>query len=89
MTARGIDTDGLGHLLVCDTANQCVQMFNLDGDYLGILLSSAEEKRLGTPLEIRWNHKISAAVVLHCKILQCFIDVFGIHRKFCHQTTMK
>ena len=79
MTARGIDTDGLGHLLVCDTANECIQMFNCDGDYLGVLLGSEDERQLGTPLEIRWNHQLSAAVVLYYKNLQCFLPLPNNH----------
>ena len=40
MTVGGIATDGQGHLFVCDTANQCIQIFSLYGDYLGVLLRS-------------------------------------------------
>ena len=75
MAARGIDTDGLGHLLVCDTANLCIQMFSLNGDYLGVLLRS-EEQDLGTPFRIRWCHVTSSAVVLHHRHNRCCISVF-------------
>ena len=75
MAARGIDTDGLGHLFVCDPANQCVQMFNFDGEYVRSLLRS-EEQDLGTPFKIRWCSDISSAVVLHRRNDRCYIGVY-------------
>ena len=75
MTARGIDTDGRGHLFVCDTANQCIQMFSLNGDYLGVLLRSGEQD-LGTPFRIRWCRQTSSAVVLHHRNNRCCMSVF-------------
>ncbi len=32
----------LGHLYVCDTNNECVQMFGADGRYIGAILSERE-----------------------------------------------
>ena len=74
MIARGIDTDGRGHLFVCDTANQCIQMFSLNGDYLGVLLRSGEQD-LGTPFRIRWCRRTSSVVVLHHRNDRCCMSV--------------
>ena len=75
MTARGIDTDRLGHLLVCDTANQCVQMFNFGGEYVRSVLRSGEQD-LGTPFRIRWYRDISSAIVLHRRNERYYISVY-------------
>ena len=77
MIARGIDTDGRGHLFVCDIANQCIQIFSLDGDYLGVLLRYGEQD-LGIPFRIRWCRVVSSAVILHHRNDGCFISVFSL-----------
>ena len=74
MTAHGIDTDERGHLFVCDTNNQCIHMFSLNGAYLGVLLKS--EDRLGIPLKICWCRETSSAAVLHHKNNRCFVSAF-------------
>ena len=33
-----VTTDNRGHLFVCNTANQCIQVFSTDGVYLGCLV---------------------------------------------------
>ena len=76
MTTRGIDTDGRGHLFVCDTANQCIQLFSLNGDYLGVLLRSGEQY-LGTPFGIRWCCMTGSAIVLHHRNQdRCYLSVY-------------
>ena len=75
MTAHGIDTDGQGHLFVCDTANQCIQMFSFNGEYLGVLLKS-RDLCLGTPLRICWCRDTYSAVVLYHKNSHCYIAAF-------------
>ena len=66
LDAWGITTDGCGHLFVCDWANACVQMFNVDGDYLGPVLKEGEQS-LGTPGRIRWCKSLSSFVLAHKK----------------------
>ena len=51
--AEAITTDECGHLFVCDTKNVCIQMFSLDGTYLGCALQAGEQD-LGGPWRIRW-----------------------------------
>ena len=75
MTVHGMATDGQEHLFICDTANECIQMFSLYGDYLDVLLRSGED-RIGTPLKMCWCQQTSSAVVLHYKNNQCYISVF-------------
>ena len=53
MEAWGVTADGCGHLYVSDWANECIQMFTIDGDYLGPVLKKGEQG-LGTPGRILW-----------------------------------
>ena len=78
MTARGIDIDGLGRLFVCDTNNQCVHMFSLNGDYPGVLLKSGEDS-LGTPLKICCCRETFSVVVLHYKNDHSYVSAFCQH----------
>ena len=76
MRARGIAADEQGHLYVCDADNKCVQMFSLNGDYLGSVLRYGEQN-LGIPNRICWCHKMSSLVVAHQeKYGRFYIDVF-------------
>ena len=79
LRARGIATDENGHLFVCDADNRCVQMFSLDGDYLGSVLRYGEEN-MGIPNRICWCQKRSSFVVVHQeKNGRCYVDVFTQH----------
>ena len=40
--AKGLATDGRGHVFVCDSNNKCVQMFSADGKFIRTLLREGE-----------------------------------------------
>ena len=66
LDAWGITTDGYGHLFICDWANSSVQMFTVDGVYLGPVLKEGEQG-LGTQGRIHWCKSLSSFVVAHKK----------------------
>ena len=37
LVAHGVATDGIGHLFVGDQHNKCIQIFSVDGRYMGAL----------------------------------------------------
>ena len=58
INTRGVTTDGHGHLFVCNTANECIQMFSAsDGQYLGRLMRGVET--IGYPAKVHWNAETS------------------------------
>ena len=61
MYTCGVTTDGCGHLFVCDKFSQCIQMFSLDGQYLGVL---GTEQKMYFPIKIRWSNKKSSLIVV-------------------------
>ena len=64
MEPSGITADGRGHLFICDTANNCIQIFDTDGTYLCPVNCNGEVK-LGTPDRVAWSKTESALVVAH------------------------
>ena len=75
LDARGVTTNGLGHLFVCDFKNKCIQMFRVrDGTYMGALM----RKELGIPWWITWCDANSSLVVNYTKGDQDFISVINI-----------
>ena len=59
-----VTSDGNGHLFVCDTNNNCVQMFSADGSYQG-RLEIADQERPGELKTIRWCSSSSSLIVIH------------------------
>ena len=64
MCAEALATDGSGHLFVGDRDNSCIQMFAVDGVYMGPLLSEKHQS-MEQPLQLRWNKAKSSLVVAH------------------------
>ena len=62
MDLSGVTTDRHGRLFVCDTNNNCIQMFRTDGSYLGVLLRKGEQG-LGSPHLISYCLKFSSLIV--------------------------
>ena len=60
----GVLTDGRSHLLVSDLRNAALQMFSLDGKYLGAAISAGEQG-LGSPWFFNWCDQISCFAVVH------------------------
>ena len=56
MNARAVAADSLGHIFVCDSANRCIQLFSIEGEYLGEMLWSDIR---GAMSAIRWNNDLS------------------------------
>ena len=72
MKARGVATDGRGHLFVSDQGNHCIHLFSVDGNYIKCLLKG--EDRLGNPGIIRWWVEESCLVTVcgresHLKVI--------------------
>ena len=66
LDARGVTTDGHGHLFVCDVGNNCIRLFSMHGRHLGTLLKQGDHG-IGRPWWIRWNPKNSSLVIVHEK----------------------
>ena len=64
LCAEALATDGRGHLFVGDRDNSCIQMFSVDGVYMGPLLSEKRQS-MEQPLQLRWNKGKSSLVVAH------------------------
>ena len=77
MNPSGITTDGRGHLFICDTANECIQIFDTDGTYLCPVDCNGKLK-LGPPERIDWSETESALVVTHTGYKKCFISVLNV-----------
>ena len=60
----GVLTDERGHLLVSDLNNAALQMFSLDGNYLGAAVRAGEQG-LGSPWFFNWCDQISCFAVVH------------------------
>ena len=76
MDARGVTTDGRGHLFVADfqKGNSSIQMFSVDGQYLGCLMKDVETH--GFPCRIHWCKKTASLLgafffkgKLHLKVI--------------------
>ena len=62
MNAYGVTMDGRGHLFVCDGNNCCVQMFSVDGRYLGPMKIEGQVSRL-FPKWISYSRSTSSLVI--------------------------
>jgi hypothetical protein len=54
---RGVCTDALGHILVCDWRTRSVQIIDRNGQFLSSLLTNEHSKISKTPYGISYNHK--------------------------------
>ena len=72
--ACGLTTDGNGHLFVCDISNSCIQLFDMDGKYMGVLLHEGEQG-LGKPQWVRWSSDTKSLNVAHVKNEKWFLSV--------------
>ena len=61
-----VTSDGNGHLFVCDTNNNCVQMFSADGSDQG-RLEIEDKETLGKLKTIRWCSSSSSLIVVHSR----------------------
>ncbi|XP_062591095.1 uncharacterized protein LOC134252622, partial [Saccostrea cucullata] len=52
---RGICTDALSRILLCDTYTKTVQMIDKDGQFLAVLLT--EQQGIEYPLSLSYDHK--------------------------------
>ena len=65
MYARSVTADNRGHLFVCDTNNDCIQVFTtMDGEYQGVAFKEGEQG-LGEPKRIRWCQTLSSLIIAH------------------------
>ena len=62
MEAYGVTTDGRGHLFVCDRTNCCVEMFSVDGRYLGPMEIEGQKSR-SFPKWVSYSRSTSSLVV--------------------------
>ena len=77
MQSCGITTDGNGHLFVCDINNSCIQMFDMNGGYIGVLLSGGEQG-IGNPKWAGWCDDSHSLIVAHVKNEKWFISVVNV-----------
>ena len=75
--ACGITTDGNDHLFVCDISNSCIQMFDMDGKYLGVLLREGEQG-LGKPQWVGWSSDTKSLNVAHVKNGKWFLSILNM-----------
>ena len=75
--AEALTTDGLGHLFVCDRDNECIQIFTVDGTYMGPLLKERRQS-LEQPLKLRWNKFKISLVIAHTKHEHYAISVIPV-----------
>ena len=64
MNARGITADRNGRVFVCDVNNHCVEMFSLDGRFLGNVMKFPAWQK---PLRIRYSAASSTLYVCHVR----------------------
>ena len=64
MTAKGVTSDGRGHLFVCDENNKCVHVFTTSGDLVGTVLREGEQG-VGRPRLIHCCDGSSSLIVGH------------------------
>ena len=62
--AWSVAIDGRGHVFVSDITNMCVQVFSVDGVYIGAILKQGE-LGLGELLNICWFSNTASLVVSH------------------------
>ena len=60
MYACGVTADRRGHIFVCDSGNECIQLFSTDGMYLG---EAFRTQGRGRPDLIRWCENVSCLAV--------------------------
>ena len=67
----------VGHLFICDTANDCIQIFYTDGTYM-CQVDCNGKLELGTPMRVAWSKTESALVVAHRVNDKCFVSVLNV-----------
>ena len=79
MFAKGVTTDGQGHLFVRDTTNDCIQMFGTDGKFIKTVVRKGQQG-LNNIWRVLWYDKMSSLIVGHSEqeSLYTFISVVKI-----------
>ena len=72
-----VTSDGNGHLFVCDSNNNCVQMFSTDGNHQG-RLEIEDEETLGKLKMIRWCSSSSSLIVVHSRDGQKYDSISSV-----------
>ena len=66
MNGSSLATDGRRHLFVCDTNNNCIELYTTDGSYVGTILQEGKHG-IGKPSEICWSDNLSSLIIAHKK----------------------
>ena len=66
LSAARVATNGHDQVIVCDDYNDCIQMFTLEGHYMGVV-SMDSDAHLGTPSRIDWCKNTSSLALVHVK----------------------
>ena len=74
MKPHGVTTDGQGHLFVCDSDNKCIQMFSMDGEFMGSVLKE-ETQGFDQLAAICWSWSSNSLILVHRKNLKCSISI--------------
>ena len=77
LSAARVATNGHDQVIVCDDYNDCIQMFTVDGHYMGTV-SVDSDTFLGTPSRIDWCKNTSSLAVVHLKESQLGISKIKI-----------
>ena len=77
LNAARVATNGRDQVFVCDDYNDCIQMFTVDGHYMGTV-SVNNDTFLGTPSRIDWCKNTSSLAVVHLKESQVGISKIKI-----------
>ena len=64
MAPEAVTADDRGHLFIWDSRNSCVQVFTIDGVYLGAILKE-REKEFHLQMKARWSTATSSMVISH------------------------
>ena len=77
LNAARVATNGRDQVIVCDDYNDCIQIFTVDGHYMGTV-SVDNDTFLGTPSRIDWCKNTSSLAVVHLKESQVGISKIKI-----------
>ena len=76
--ARGVTSDGRGHLFVCDDKSRSVELYSVsDGKHLGCLISKGEQG-LGGLARVTWCETKSSLIVAQDRGLKWSISVIHL-----------
>ena len=76
--AVGLTADERGHIFVCDSHSRCVQMFSVDGEYLGLVLKEGAHGMGTLTGLIQWFETTSSLIVTHTRDQQKYISVIKL-----------